>query len=82
MLIVKMTKYQPNLNEGIPASTEHECVREATAIHVSRENGHKKLQLGDAPGDIVEYTIGDSQDCSFTVAYVMNTEGKTIEIIR
>jgi hypothetical protein len=82
MFIVKLIKYVPN--EGMPASTVHECIRETDAIHVTPEaKGPRRIiQFGDAPSDICEYTIGPGSDCSFTVAFVMNMQGKTIETIR
>jgi hypothetical protein len=52
-------------------------------VHVRYETDLRTvLQLGDAPGETMEVTVGGRPDCAYTVAYVMNASGKTIDTIR
>ncbi len=86
MLTVKLLKYSVDdpATPG-PAYLMSTCVRPAKAVHVRRELGlgsRSVMQLGDAPDDTVEVTIGDSTDCQFSVAYIMNEQGRTVETIR
>ena len=82
MLTVKLMRYEPN-DSSKPVSTKGITVRECKAAHVMYENdGRTVLQLGDAPGETMEVTIGDRPDCSYSVAYVMNEAGRTVETIR
>jgi hypothetical protein len=84
MFIVKLMRYEP----GAPSQTDAISIREANAVHVRYENDLRTVvQLGDAPGapgtsEAMEVTIGDREDCSYNVAYIMNMQGKTIETIR
>jgi hypothetical protein len=83
MLTVKLMKFEANADPGRPASTDGICVRECKAAHVRYEvDGRKVLQLGDAPGETMEVTVGERIDCSYTVAYIMNEAGRTVETIR
>lgn len=87
MFIVKLMKYD-SAQPGAPSATDAISIREANAVHVRYEKDLRTMmQLGDAPGapgtnEAMEVTIGGRDDCSYSVAYVMNMQGKTIEIIR
>lgn len=88
MFIVKLMKLEPYEN-GTPFMTTGISIREANAIHVRYEaDSRTVLQIGDAPGapgtpnDAMEVTIGDRSDCAYSVAYIMNQQGKTVETIR
>lgn len=81
MLTVKFMKYGPS-GDGNPTYTEGVCVREAKAVHIRHEADLRTVvQLGDAPGETFEVTVGESE-CMYSVAYVMNEAGRTIETIR
>jgi hypothetical protein len=81
MFIVKLVKFKGH-SDNAPSEFETTSIREANAIHIKHEDQHKILQLGDAPGETMEVTLGSLSDCSYEVAYVMNSQGKTIETIR
>lgn len=82
MLIVKLVKFEPSSGYE-PTVTSNVSIREANAVHVVRyEPDMRTIQLGDAPGETFEVTIGDRLDCGYSVAYVMNSNGKTVETIR
>jgi hypothetical protein len=82
MLTVKLIKYRSN-GPSTPSSTEGVSIRECNATHVKYEEDLRcVLQLGDAPGETMEVTVGDRADCSYTVAYIMNEAGRTVETIR
>jgi hypothetical protein len=82
MFIVNLIKFE-SMGEGIPQRRAFESIREANAVHVKRgDHGHISLQLGDAPGETMEVTIGSKPECSYSVAIVMNSSGKTVETIR
>lgn len=83
MLTVRLEKYGPHSTDT-PTSLDHYAVREVTAVHVRRESdGRQVLQLGDAPGETMEITVGmDRTDCSYDIAYVMNSSGQTVDKIR
>lgn len=83
MLTVRLVKYGPH-STNEPTRTEMYSVREANAIHVRREaDGRQVLQLGDAPGETQDVTVGmDRTDCSYDIAYVMNSTGKTVDKIQ
>jgi hypothetical protein len=82
MFIVKLIKYESEC-QSHPVATIHENLRTATAVHVTPKEGFKALQLGDAPGETFETTIGNDPECSYTVAFIMNGEtGRTVETIR
>ncbi len=83
MFIVKLMKYLKDKDGNAPAEIAGISIREASAIHVRYEPDFRTvLQLGDAPGDTFEVTVGDRSDCSYNVAFVMNASGKTVETIR
>jgi len=83
MLTVRLEKFGPHSTDA-PTPTELYSVREANAIHVRVEaDGRKVIQLGDAPGETHEVTVGmDRTDCAYHVAYVMNASGKTVDKIQ
>lgn len=89
MFIVKLIKYKSHSSDA-PSEVDTVSIREANAVHVRRttlldaltDSPKLVLQLGDAPGETMEVTIGSSSDCSYEVAYVMNSQGKTVETIR
>jgi hypothetical protein len=81
MFLVKLMASEPR--DGGPESTTGTSLRESQTVHVRYEkDGRTVLQLGDAPGETFETTIGERPDCSYRVAYVMNEQGKTVETIR
>lgn len=83
MLIVKLMKYEATEPETAPSATAGISIREANAVHVRYEADLRTvLQLGDAPGETFEVTIGNRPDCAYSVAYIMNASGKTVETIR
>ena len=83
MFIVKLMKYEPTASEKVPSATAVISIREAIAVHVRYETDLRAvLQLGDAPGETFEVTVGDRPDCSYNIAYIMNAQGKTVETIR
>lgn len=88
MFIVKLMRYGRDQPANVPSPTDAISIREASAVHVRYEKDLRTvLQLGDAPGipgtnEAMEVTVGDREDCSYNVAYVMNMQGKTIETIR
>lgn len=83
MFTVKLMKYEYLHGDGAPASTTGISVREANAVHLTFDkDGRQVLQLGDAPGETMEVTVGSREDCSYSVAYIMNAGGKTVETIR
>jgi hypothetical protein len=83
MLTVKLMKYNSSGDSNRPATAEVIAVRECNAAHVLYDkDGRTVLQLGDAPGSTMEVTIGDRKDCSYSVAYIMNEAGRTVETIR
>lgn len=82
MLTVKFMKYGPSSTDQ-PTHTEGVCVREGASVHIRYEaDGRAVLQIGDAPGDTFEATVGDRTDCQYHVAYVMNEAGRTVETLR
>lgn len=82
MLTVKLLKFGPG-EDLEPSYTEAISVHECKAVHTRFETGGRcVLQLGNAPGETMEVTIGRRSDCSYSVAYVMNEAGRTIETIR
>ena len=88
MLTVKFMKHAPE-HEQQPTHTEAVCVRGAKSVHVRYEAYHDPsdtppravVQCGDAPGETYEATVGP-KNCSFSVAYIMNEAGRTVETIR
>jgi hypothetical protein len=57
-------------------------VREAKTVHIRHEADLRTVvQLGDAPGESFEATVGAEQ-CMYSVAYIMNEAGRTIETVR
>lgn len=82
MFIVKLIRNGPP-SPNAPTPTETMSIGWAETVHVLYgPEGRKTIQMGDAPGNTREVTIG-GPDCSYTVAYIMNAEsGKTIETIR
>lgn len=81
MLAVKLVKHDPSEN-GVPVSTRNFTIREAKAVHVIyKDETTTRIQLGDAPGETQEFDIGPFEACAYSVAYVMNEFGKTIERI-
>lgn len=82
MLIVKLMKFDGS-DPGVPTYTTGISLREAAAVHVRYEPGLRAvLQLGDAPGETMDITVGAGPDCAYSVAYIMNASGKTVETIR
>jgi hypothetical protein len=89
MFIVKLIKYAGHSSDA-PSEVDTVSIREANAAHVRRtalldaltDSPKLVLQLGDAPGETAEFSIGPTSDCSYEVAYVMNAQGKTVETIR
>jgi hypothetical protein len=86
MFTIKLIKYESNKSVNgtqVPSSTKGISVREANSVHlIIEEDGRQVLQLGDAPGETMEVTVGSRQDCSYSVAFIMNASGKTVETIR
>ena len=81
MLTVKLMKYGPTNDK--PSFTEGVSIRECKTAHVRYEADMRcVLQLGDAPGETMEVTIGERADCSYNVAYIMNDAGRTVETVR
>ena len=82
MFIVKLVKFKSH-SDNAPSAFETISIREANAIHIKHEDHKRKiLQLGDAPGETMDVTLGSLSDCSYEIAYIMNMQGKTIETIR
>lgn len=85
MFTVKFLRY--DTIEGRPTHTERACVRMAKAVHarftskIDNGSGHTIVQLGDAPDETMELTVG-GRDGEYSVAYVMNEAGRTMETIR
>lgn len=84
MLTVKLVKYDetpPTI--PVPTKTDAYSIREAASLHVRYEkDGRTVVQLGDAPGETQEFTIGSYRaDTAYSVAYVMNHTGRTIDKI-
>lgn len=83
MFIVKLIKYDIAQIVDAPSQTSCISIRECNAVHLRYEvDGRQVLQLGDAPGGTMEMTVGSQADCSYSVAFVMNAQGKTVETIR
>jgi len=83
MLTVKFMKYERPFVDGRPSATKEVAVHEARSVHLRYESGMQFLQLGNAPADTLELSIGqDREDTSYDVAYIMNSAGKTIETVR
>lgn len=82
MFTVKFLKYGPHSTDK-PTPIERAVMREAGAVHVCKdEQGRRVLQLGDAPNETQEFTVGmDRTDCSYDIAYIMNSTGKTVETV-
>jgi hypothetical protein len=85
MLTVRLEKYGPHSTDA-PTEIKHYAVREVDAVHVSRDSeGRQVVQLGDAGGigGGMEVTVGlNRTDCSYDIAYVMNSSGQTVDKIR
>jgi hypothetical protein len=82
MFTIRLEKYQKTVPEGGPCAPEAYSIRHATTVHVRYEaDGRRVMQLGDAPGETVEVTVGGRPDCAYDVAYVMNEAGKTVDKI-
>lgn len=83
MMTVRLVKFGPH-SSNEPTPTEVYSIREVNAVHVRQEtDGRKVLQLGDAPGETQEVTVGmDRTDCAYHIAYVMNSSGKTVDKIQ
>jgi hypothetical protein len=79
MFIIRLTKYGSH-STNAPSHVEHYSVREAKTLHVRHDtDGCTVLQLGDAPGETHEFTIGERTDCAYSAAFVMNEHGRTID---
>jgi hypothetical protein len=82
MLTIKLLKYGDCQPEHGPTYTTDICVRECEAVHVHYDADMRAvLQLGDAPGETQNVTVG-AKDCAYSVAYIMNEAGRTVETIR
>lgn len=87
MFTIKLIRFADcaNVKEGYdgPRLVDLTTMRETKAVHVRRsaEQGIMEIQLGDAPGETEEVTVG-SRDCMYHLAYVMNDEGRTVETVR
>lgn len=83
MFIIKLMKHGP-ASTDVPIAIEGVSIHEADAVHVRYEPDRRTvLQIGNAPRDTLEVTIGSRSDCSYNVAYIMNAEtGRTVETIR
>jgi hypothetical protein len=82
MFTVRLVQYAENV-AGQPTATAGYSIREAKTVHVRYEPDMRAvLQLGDAPGETDEFTIGSAPNCAYNVAYVMNERGKTVDTIR
>lgn len=83
MLTVKFMKYGAHSTDR-PMATEGICVRTGKSVHVRYEADFRAVvQVGDAPGETFEATVGENRtDCLYSVAYVMNESGRTVETIR
>ena len=80
MFTIKLLRYGPQ-HSDCPMYTEYLVLRYATAVHVRYVEGLKALlQLGDAPSDTTEVSVGP--DAEFSVAYIMNEAGRTVETVR
>jgi hypothetical protein len=82
MFTLKLIAHSISTDDSIPGPMADMSIRQATAIHVKSANGNHTLQLGDAPGETTEVTVGPSIQCSYKTAFIMNSIGKTVEIIR
>lgn len=83
MLTVKFVKYGPGVADQAPAPLEAISIRQAASVHLRFEkDGRQVLQCGDAPGETWEATVGLRNDCRYTLAYIMNEAGKTVDTIR
>lgn len=79
MFTVKFMKFGPEGTDR-PTHTENVMVRETNAVHVRLEHGKSVVQLGDAPDQTYEVTVG-ADECAYHKAYVMNEAGRTVETI-
>jgi len=89
MLTVRLVKYgsDPTADSRAPTHTEAYAIREAEAVYVNYENdGRCVVQLGEpgAPGAAQpeRVTVGGGQHCQYSVAYVMNQAGRTVDKIQ
>jgi len=78
MLTVKFLKYGPE--KGKPSYTESICIRTAESVTaVYAPNLKTIVKLGDS-ADAIQVTVGEG--CEYSVAYVTNEAGRTVETIR
>lgn len=91
MFTVKFVKYEAAApSKAMVLATEAVSLREVAVVHVRYEPYHGPsdtpprtvVQLGDAPGETTEWTVGTHHFCQYSVAYVMNASGRTVETIR
>ena len=84
MFIVKLIRYEKAADgQNVPVKDLGITLRECAAVHTYYDSLVRQIvQLGDAPGDTMEITIGDREDCSYRMAYIMNSQGKTVETVR
>ena len=81
MLTIKFVKW--DAREDRPAGAESISFRQAKSVHVRYEDdGRTVLQCDDAPDETFEATVGAWEVCSYSVAYVMNNAGRTVDTIR
>jgi len=82
MFTVKLMKYGPHSTHA-PTPIVGISLHEVDGIHVRlEEDGRQVLQLGNAPGPTMEVTVGlDQSNCSYDVAYIMNSSGQTVDKI-
>lgn len=82
MFYVRLEKHGAH-SDNAPTVIEQVSIRQATAVHMRRESGRRHVvQLGDAPDETSEFTVGSGSDCAYTCAFVMNENGRTIDTIR
>jgi len=84
MLTIKLMKYGPTVDSDVPTYTDGITIKQAKSVHVRYEKDLRTvLQLGDAPGETEEISIGPlNSPVQYNCAYIMNDAGRTVETIR
>jgi hypothetical protein len=95
MLTVKLMKFSPKTYSGStdgpttlnPRFTEAVVIHPATAVFIECNDKHGRQVVGiqNPKGDeILRVTVGDEgqTDTEFSVAYIVNAEGRIVETVR
>jgi hypothetical protein len=85
MLTVKFLKYGRDKNSlDKPSYTKSSMIRETKEVHIVLEGFFPctSLTLINPAGEELAYLVGPGDDTEWSVAYVMNESGKTVETIR